>query len=98
MTKKRHDDYMGISRLKSKNSRQAIIQKLSEDFNLIPIIAEAFYTQFSQYYEEHTNIHLCDGEIAYGAVSAEEPAGKHIRLTKKKNVRLKFIDPNRVLC
>lgn len=71
MTKKSHDDYMGISRLKSKNSRQAIIQKLSEDFNLTPIIAEAFYTQFSQYYEEHTNIHLCDGEISYEAVSAE---------------------------
>lgn len=94
MTKKSHDDYMGISRLKSKNSRQAIIQKLSEDFNLTPIIAEAFYTQFSQYYEEHTNIHLCDGEIAYEAVSAEEPAGKHIRLTKKNNVRLKLIDLN----
>jgi len=94
MSKKRSDDYMGISRLKNKDSRQAIIQKLSEDFNLTPIIAEAFYSQFSQYYEEHANVHLCDGEIAYESVAADEPAGKHIRLTKKRNVRLKLIDLN----
>ena len=43
-------DY-GINRLKSKNAHNAIIQKLSSDFNLIPIIAEAFYRQFSFYFK-----------------------------------------------
>ncbi len=94
MGKKRQDDYLGIGRLQSKNSKNAIIQKLSEDFNLTPIIAEAFYSQFSMYYEEHSNVSLSNGEISYEAVSADEPAGKHIRLTRKKNVRLKLLDFN----
>ena len=94
MAKKSQDDYMGISRLKSKNSKDAIIQKLSVDFNLTPIIAEAFYSQFSQYYEEHSNITLSNGEISYEAVCSEEPAGKHIRLARKKNIRLKLLDFN----
>ncbi len=94
MAKKKQDDYLGIGRLKSKSSKDAIIQKLSVDFNLTPIIAEAFYSQFSQYYEEHSNVTLSNGEISYEAVSAEEPAGKHIRLCRKKNVRLKLLDFN----
>jgi hypothetical protein len=94
MVKKKQDDYLGIGRLKSKSAKDAIIQKLSVDFNLTPIIAEAFYSQFSQYYEEHSNVTLSNGEISYEAVSADEPAGKHIRLARKKNVRLKLLDFN----
>ena len=44
-------DY-GIKRLESKNARSAIVQKLASDFNLTPIIAEAFYQQIVLYYEE----------------------------------------------
>jgi len=87
------NDY-GIKRLESKNARNAIIQKLASDFNLTPIIAEAFYQQFSLYFKEHANVKLSTGEIAYEAVSADEPAGKHIRLTRKITVRLKLIDLN----
>jgi response regulator of citrate/malate metabolism len=88
----KHDINYGILRLKSKHSRNAIIQKLSSDFNLTPIIAEAYYQQFTQYFQEHANIKLSSGEVAYEAVSATEPAGKHIRLTQKVTVRLKLID------
>ena len=84
----------GILRLKSKDARNAIIQKLAADFNLTPIIAEAFYQQFALYFEEHANISLSTGEIAYEAVAAEEPAGKHIRLTRKITMRLKLTDFN----
>jgi biotin operon repressor len=84
----------GILRLKSKDARAAIIQKLATDFNLTPIIAEAFYQQFSLYFEEHANVALSTGEIAYEAVAAEEPASKHIRLARKITVRLKLIDFN----
>ena len=84
----------GLKRLQSKTARNAIIQRLANDFNLTPIIAEAYYQQFDQYYSEHTNISLSSGEIAYEAVAAEEPAGKHIRLTRKITVRLRLIDLN----
>lgn len=82
----------GVLRLKSKDARAAIVHKLASDFNLTPIIAEAFYQQFSLYFEEHANVKLSTGEIAYEAVAAEEPAGKHIRLTRRITVRLKLID------
>jgi hypothetical protein len=94
MVKIQNNDSYGIKRLESKNARNAIIQKLSTDFNLTPIIAEAYYQQFNLYFQEHTNINLSDGEIAYEAVSADEPAGKHIRLTKKITVKLKLMDFN----
>ena len=87
------NDY-GIKRLESKNARNAIIQKLSSDFNLTPIIAEAFYQQFTLYFQDHADIKLSDGEIAYEAVAAEEPAGKHIRLTRKITVKLNLINLN----
>lgn len=84
----------GIKRLESKDARSAIIQKLASDFNLTPIIAEAYYQQFSQYFQQHSNVVLSSGEVAYEAVAAEEPAGKHIRLTRKVTVRLKLLDFN----
>lgn len=87
------NDY-GIKRLESKNAHNAIIQKLSSDFNLTPIIAEAFYQQFSLYFKEHANIKLADGELAYAAVAANEPAGKHIRLTHKIVIKLNLVDLN----
>ena len=86
-------DY-GLLRLKSKTARSAIIQKLAADFNLTPIIAEAFYQQFALYFQEHANVQLASGEVAYEAVAADEPAGKHIRLTRKVTLRLKLLDFN----
>lgn len=94
MVKVQSSDSYGLKRLESKNARNAIIQKLAVDFNLTPLIAEAFFQQFSLYFEEHANVSLSNGEVAYEAVSAEEPAGRHIRLTKKKNVKLRLMDLN----
>jgi len=88
-----HDSY-GLKRLESKNAKNAIIQKLSQDFNLTPIIAEAFYKQVSIYFQEHSNISLSSGEVSYEAVASAEPAGKHIKLTRKVTVRLKLMDIN----
>jgi len=93
MDNQKQDNY-GLKRLQSKTARNAIIQKLAHDFNLTPIIAEAYYQQFALYFQEHANVSLSSGEIAYEAVAAEEPAGKHIRLTRKLTVRLKLIDFN----
>ncbi len=55
MSKVKNNNSYGIDCLESKN---AIIQKLAQDFNLTPIIAEAFYKQVSIYFHEHSNISL----------------------------------------
>jgi len=94
MVKVQNSDSYGLKRLESKNARNAIIQKLAVDFNLTPLIAEAYYQQFSVYFQEHANVSLSSGEVAYEAVSSDEPAGRHIRLTRKKNVKLKLMDLN----
>ena len=94
MVKVQNSDSYGLKRLESKNARNAIIQKLAVDFNLTPIIADAYYQQFSLYFQEHANVSLSSGEVSYEAVSAEEPAGRHIRLTRKINVKLKLMDLN----
>lgn len=94
MDKISNNDSYGLKRLESKNAKNAIIQKLSQDFNLTPIIAEAYYKQVSSYFLEHSNISLSSGEVSYEAVSATEPAGKHIKLTRKVTVRLRLMDIN----
>jgi len=94
MEKIKNNDSYGLKRLVSKNAKNAIIQKLAQDFNLTPIIAEAFYKQVSIYFQEHSNISLSSGEVSYEAVSSTEPAGKHIRLTRKVTCRLKLMDIN----
>ena len=87
-------DSYGLKRLESKNAKNAIIQKLANDFNLTPIIAEAFYKQVSIYFQEHSNITLSSGEVSYEAVCSTEPAGKHIRLTRKTTIKLRLMDIN----
>ena len=91
MTRQKDTAY-GIKRLESKNARAAIIQKISSDFNLMPIVAEAYYQQISTYFEQHADVQLSSGQICYEAVAAEEPAGKHIALAKKVSCRLKLND------
>jgi hypothetical protein len=63
MVKVQDSDSYGLKRLESKNARNAIIQKLAIDLNLTPLTAEAFYHQFSLYFQEHANISLSSGEV-----------------------------------
>lgn len=94
MEKINNSDSYGLKRLESKNAKNAIIQKLAHDFNLTPIIAEAFYKQVSIYFQEHSNISLSSGEVSYEAVCSTEPAGKHIKLARKVTIRLRLMDIN----
>ena len=87
MTRQKDTAY-GIKRLESKNARAAIIQKISADFNLMPIVAEAYYQQISTYFTQHADVRLSSGQICYEAIAAEEPAGKHIALAKKVSCQL----------
>lgn len=77
-----------IERLKSKNYQEAIIQNICRDFNMSPIIANAYYKQMEKYFEEHLQTKLRPGQIVYEATSKEEPSGKTIKLCLKKAVIL----------
>jgi len=81
-----------IERLKSKNYQEAIIQNICQDFNMSPIIANAYYKQMEKYFEEHLQTKLRPGQIVYEATSKEEPSGKTIKLCLKKAVLLTLND------
>jgi len=89
-----HGKAYGFSRLKSKNARDAIIQHISQDFNLMPIMAEAYFTQISSYFQQHSDINLKSGQVCYEAVAESEPASKHIALSKKVSCKLTLNDPH----
>lgn len=75
-------------RLHSKSVKNAIINNISHDFNLTPILAEAYFNQIKNYFLEHADIDLASGQMQYLAVDDREPAGKPVTLCKKVSVRL----------
>jgi hypothetical protein len=62
------NDAYDLKSLESKNATNTIIQKLSQDFDLMPINVEAFYKKVSIYFNEHSNISLYSGKVSYEAV------------------------------
>lgn len=75
-------------RLKSKSVKNAIVNRISEDFNLTPLLAEAYFNQIKGYFLEHGDIALQSGQIKYLAIDDREPAGKPVDLCKKLSVKL----------
>ncbi len=80
-------------RLTSKSTRQSIITQIARDFNLTPILAEAYFTQIAGYFSRHTEVDLSTGQLHYLAVDENEPAGKPIALSKKVSVKLHLHKP-----
>lgn len=84
-------------RLESKSVKNAIINNIAHDFNLTPILAEAYFSQIKYYFLEHANLELSSGQLHYLAVDDREPAGKPVSLCKKKSVRLTVHDADKDL-
>lgn len=77
-----------IDRLKSKSVKNSIINNIARDFNLTPILAEAYFNQIKDYFLSHADIKLSSGQVHYLAIDDREPAGKPVALCKKKSVLL----------
>lgn len=75
-------------RLQTKSIQQSIITSLAKDFNLTPILAEAYFSQISNYFLQHAEVELTAGQIHYLAIDENEPAGKPLSLCKKVSVKL----------
>src|SRR3972149_6938862 len=80
-------------RLKSKSVKQSIIANIARDFNLTPILAEAYFNQISDYFLRHAEVSLSTGQLHYLAVDENEPAGKPIALCKKVSVTVTLHKP-----
>ena len=80
---RKKDTAYGINRLESKNARAAIIQKISADFNLMPLVAEAYYKQISTYFVQHADVQLTSGQICYEAVACRGTRRQTHRFSEK---------------
>ena len=80
-------------RLQSKSVKKSIISSIAKDFNLTPILAEAYFTQISDYFLRHAELELNAGQFHYLAVEENEPAGKPLALCKKVSVKLTLHNP-----
>jgi Protein of unknown function (DUF1670) len=80
-------------RLQSKSVKQSIVSSIARDFNLTPILAEAYFSQISDYFLHHAEVELGAGQFHYLAVEENEPAGKPIALCKKVSVKLTLHNP-----
>jgi len=81
------------ARLQSKTVKQSIVSSIARDFNLTPILAEAYFSQISDYFLHHGEVELGAGQFHYLAVDENEPAGKPIALCKKLSVKLTLHNP-----
>ena len=81
-------------RLGSKSVKNAIINNIARDFNLTPILAEAYFNQIKDYFTEHADLDLSSGQIHYLAIDDREPAGKPVSLCRKRSVKLTLHAPD----
>jgi hypothetical protein len=86
-------DHQLSSRLQSKSVKQSIVSSIARDFNLTPILAEAYFNQISDYFLHHAEVNLNAGQMHYLAVDENEPAGKPLALCKKVSVKLTLHKP-----
>lgn len=90
------DTAYGINRLQSKAARAAIIQKISSDFNLMPIIAEAYYKQIASYFAQHAEAvdrYIRDYEIVKTVRAATDDIDKISQITRlSKRVISQYLD------
>ena len=80
-------------RLQTKSVKQSIVSSIARDFNLTPILAEAYFSQISDYFLHHAEVNLNTGQLHCLAVDENEPAGKPLALCKKVSVKLTLHKP-----
>jgi hypothetical protein len=81
-------------RLLAKSVKNAIVNNIARDFNLTPILAEAYFNQIKNYFLAHTDLNLSSGQMHYLAIDDREPAGKPVSLCKKVSVHLTIHHPD----
>jgi len=86
-------DQYGTERLATKDAQHTIVARISEDFNLTPVLARAHYEQMVRYFADVGQLAREPGELCYLAVAAEEPPGKPLRLCRKRSIRLQLSAP-----
>jgi len=77
-----------IERLQAKSPEEAIIERISRDFNLAPFMARTQFEQMRRYFEEYLDLERDIGQMTFLAVSADTPPGQPITACKRVAITL----------
>ncbi len=77
-----------IERLQAKSPEEAIIERISQDFNLAPFMARTQFEQMRRYFEEYLDLERDIGQMTFLAVSADTPPGQPITACKRVAITL----------
>lgn len=77
-----------IERLEAKSAEEAIIDQIGRDFNLAPFMARMHFEQIQRYFERYLGLECDVGQMAFLAVSADNPPGQPMAACKRVAIRL----------
>jgi len=77
-----------IERLEAKSPEEAIIERISRDFNLAPFMARTQFEQMRRYFEEYFGLERDVGQMTVLAVSAESPPGRPVAECKRVPIKI----------
>jgi hypothetical protein len=60
-----------VDRLQAKSPEEAIIERISRDFNLAPFMARTQFEQMHRYFEQYLGLERDVGQMTFLAVSGE---------------------------
>jgi biotin operon repressor len=83
-----------IERLQAKSPEEAIIERISRDFNLAPFMARTQFEQMRMYFEEYFEFERDVGQITFLALDGENPPGRPIAECKRVVVNLTMDSPD----
>jgi biotin operon repressor len=89
-----------VERLRAKSPEEAIIERISQDFNLAPFMARTQFEQMRQYFEKYLGLERDVGQMTFLAVSGDTPPGRPIAGCKRVpiNLTLDGADDLEALC
>lgn len=77
-----------VERLEAKSPEEAIVERISRDFNLAPFMARTQFEQMRKYFEEYLGLERDVGQMTFLAVSDDTPPGQPIAACKRVAVNL----------
>jgi biotin operon repressor len=83
-----------IERLQLKSPEEAIIERISQDFNLAAFMARTQFEQMRLYFEDYFGLERDIGQMTMLALSAENPPGRPIAECKRLPVNLTLDSPD----
>jgi len=86
-----------LSRLATKTTDGALVERLQADYNLAPVVARTLFEQLRTVFENDYQLSEQTGQLIYLTVSIESPAGRKLEECQRIPVKLSLYTPDDLL-